>query len=100
MNSGPIYVYILRCVNNSLYLGVTDDVEARLELHNQGRGARHTAFNRPVYLVYTEGPLSLNEGIAREAQLKRWSRAKKEALIAGNLSCLHSLSKSRENQPR
>ena len=82
MNSGSIYVYILRCANNSLYVGVTDDVEARLELHNQGRGARHTALNRPVSLVYREGPLNLNEGIAREAQLKRWSRAKKEALIA------------------
>jgi hypothetical protein len=35
MNSDPVYVYILLCANNSLYVGVTDDVEARLELHNQ-----------------------------------------------------------------
>jgi predicted GIY-YIG superfamily endonuclease len=100
MNSGPIYVYILRCANNSLYVGVTDDIPTRLELHNQGRGARHTALHRPVHLAHKEGPLSLNEGIAREAQLKRWSRAKKEALVAGNLVHLHRLSKSRENQPR
>jgi putative endonuclease len=99
VNAGLKYVYILRC-RKSLYIGLTDNVKDRLAQHRTSRGARHTRILGNSEFVYSEGPLDLEEAVRRERQLKRWSRAKKETLIAGNLFCLHCLSKSRENQPR
>jgi predicted GIY-YIG superfamily endonuclease len=78
------YVYILRCSDNSLYIGETDDVAARLSRHNDGRGASFTAKRRPVRLVFTEACVSREAALERERQLKRWTREKKEALIAGD----------------
>jgi putative endonuclease len=98
VNVGLKYVYILRC-GKSLYIGLTDNVKDRLAQHRTRHGARHTRILGNPELVYTEGPIGLETAVRRERQLKCWSRAKKEALIAGNLSCLHDLSKSRENQP-
>ena len=76
------WVYILRCRDASLYVGHTNDVEARVVTHNNGRGARFTAARRPVTAVHAESFETEIEAIARERQLKRWTRAKKEALIA------------------
>jgi putative endonuclease len=98
MNAGLKYIYILRC-RKSLYIGLTDNVKDRLAQHRDSHGARHTRILGNPELVHSEGPIGLEAAVRRERQLKRWSRAKKEALIAGNFSCLQSLSKSRENQP-
>ena len=84
------HVYILRCADNSLYVGSAQDPDARLKAHNDGRGAAYTSKHRPVHLVYSEA-----EAVKRERQLKRWSREKKEALVAGDLVRLHQLSKRR-----
>ena len=89
------YVYILRCADNSLYVGSAQDPDARLKAHNDGRGAAYTFKNRPVHLVYSEVLDSEAEAVKRERQLKRWSREKKEALVAGDLVRLHQLSKRR-----
>jgi putative endonuclease len=78
------FVYILRCSDDSLYIGESDDVPTRVSRHNDGRGSTFTASRRPVRLVYTEVHESREEALARERQLKRWTRAKKEALIAGD----------------
>ena len=79
------YVYILRCADNFLYIGEPNDVDLRVMRHNDGRASSFTAARRPVTLVYSEPHLDRVAALAREErQLKRWSRAKKEALIAGD----------------
>jgi putative endonuclease len=68
-------VYILRCADNSLYIGYTTNVEARLNAHNMGLGAAHTCKRLPVSLVYSEARPTWLAAIRRERQLKRWTRA-------------------------
>jgi predicted GIY-YIG superfamily endonuclease len=87
------WIYILRCFDKSLYVGLTDDVEARVRTHNEGRGGSYTAQRRPVSLLYSEFLPDRSAARDRERQLKRWSSAKKEALISRNVSELKRLSK-------
>jgi putative endonuclease len=87
------HVYILRCGDGSYYVGTTLDLEQRLHSHNEGRAAMYTALRRPLELVYSEKHESIEAARARERQIKRWSRSKKEALIAGNRQDLKRLSK-------
>jgi predicted GIY-YIG superfamily endonuclease len=90
------FVYILACSNSSYYIGHTHDLAARLSLHQHKKGAQHTAVNTPSAILYQESFSSELLAIRRERQLKRWSRAKKEALIIGDTKLLHELSKSRD----
>lgn len=85
------WVYILRCRDGALYVGQTDDVSRRVITHNEGRGARFTAARRPVAAVYVEPFETALSATARERQLKRWTRAKKEALVARDLPLLKRL---------
>jgi predicted GIY-YIG superfamily endonuclease len=89
------FVYFLRCVDGSLYAGHTESLETREKTHNEGRAARYTAIRRPVRLVYAETFESLEAAVCRERQLKRWSPAKKEALIVGDIERLKLLSRRR-----
>ena len=79
------FVYIVRCADGSLYTSYAVDPVAREEVHNRGRGAKYTAGRRPVRLVHTETFDSRSEALRREHQVKRWPRARKEALVAGLL---------------
>ena len=88
-------VYILRCADGTYYVGHSDDVEARVEAHNAGSGARYTALRRPVQLVYVESHPTVTAAVRREAQLKRWSAVKKAALVAGSPSTLKNLATCR-----
>lgn len=94
------YVYMLRCHDNSLYIGETDELTQRVDRHNEGRGCRYTASRLPVTLVYAEQFASRIEAANRERQLKGWTRAKKEALIAGNWRVLKQLSQSHSAHSR
>jgi predicted GIY-YIG superfamily endonuclease len=89
------FVYILLCSNGSLYIGHTRDVTARIRAHEEGRGAAHTFKYRPLRLVFSEPHPTKPEAVRRERQLKRWSHAKKEALIRGDVVRLRALSKRR-----
>jgi len=89
------WVYILRCSDDSLYVGHTLDVGSREDFHNEGRGGLYTARRRPVRVVYSEHHDALKDALARERQLKGWTAAKKEALIAGNQDSLKRLSRCR-----
>lgn len=91
----PCFVYILKCADSSFYVGCTTDLRTRERVHNEGLGAEHTASRRPVRLVYSESHESWPAARKREAQLKRWTRAKKEALISGSPMRLHDLSRRR-----
>lgn len=90
------YVYILRCADDTLYTGSTNDLAAREVTHNAGRGAKYTAGRRPVRIVYSEEHESRSAAQRREAELKGWTRAKKEALIAANIAAPHALAERRE----
>jgi putative endonuclease len=79
------FVYILRCADGSYYVGKTDNLCARLTEHQDGVGAEYTAVRRPVEMVYAEEHSTVRGAKNREVQLKRWSRAKKEALVAQDL---------------
>ncbi len=78
------FVYILRCADGTLYTGSTTDVQAREATHNSARGAKYTAARLPVRVLYSEAHDSRSAAQKREAELKGWTRARKEALIAGD----------------
>ena len=83
-NQAVFHVYMVRCADGTLYTGYAHDPSARVEVHNSGKGAKYTRSRLPVSLVYVEQCESLSAALKRERQLKPWSRAKKEALIAGD----------------
>jgi putative endonuclease len=74
---------MVRCADGTLYTGYARDPNARVQAHNSGKGSKYTRSRLPVSLIYTEPCESLSAALKRERQLKTWSRAKKEALIAG-----------------
>ncbi|OGY98066.1 MAG: hypothetical protein A3A43_03085 [Candidatus Liptonbacteria bacterium RIFCSPLOWO2_01_FULL_56_20] len=78
----PYFVYILECADGSLYVGCTNNLERRLEQHNDSKwGSHYTKIRRPVTLVYSEHFETLVEARRRERELKGWRREKKLALI-------------------
>jgi putative endonuclease len=94
----PAYFYILRLRSGTLYIGSTTDLDKRYRDHCSGAACRTTRFAPPVALVYTEEFDTFSEARKRESQIKHWSRAKKEALIVGDIEKLQNLSKSREGK--
>jgi putative endonuclease len=87
------YVYILECSDSSYYIGITSDLNKRLEEHQEGiHEDAYTYKKRPVELRYWESFYNSNAAIAREKQLKGWSRIKKQALIEENIEKLKQLS--------
>lgn len=88
------YTYILECKNGEYYVGSTIDMERRLAEHQTGLGGRFTSSHLPVKLIYTEEYQTIEDAFRRERQLHGWSRAKKEALIKGDVELLKQLSKS------
>ncbi len=90
------WVYILRCRDASYYVGSTrGGLEDRIAQHNDGTFGGYTASRRPVALVYAQEFDRITDAFAAEQQVKRWSRAKKEALIAGDFDLLRDLAKRR-----
>jgi len=77
------YAYIVCCADNTLYTGVTTDIQRRIVEHNHDNklGARYTRSRRPVHLVYSEEVSSRAEACAREHAIKKLSRVNKEKLI-------------------
>ena len=78
------FAYIVRCKDNSLYVGWTNDLEKRILAHNEGKGAKYTKARRPVELVYYECFSTKQEAMSREYHLKRLSHKQKEELIGKN----------------
>lgn len=75
------YTYIVKCSDETLYTGWTNNLEKRLEAHNSGKGAKYTKTRRPVKLVYFEEYDTKQEAMKRECAIKQLSRQKKLALI-------------------
>lgn len=76
------YTYILRCKDDSLYCGWTNDLHKRLAAHNAGKGAKYTRSRHPVTLVYYETFDTKEDAMRREYAIKQLSRTKKLQLIA------------------
>lgn len=76
------YVYMLRCKDGSLYTGWTDDLQHRLQMHSQGKGAKYTKGRGPLELVYSEEVADRSSALKREYAIKRLSRKDKLALCA------------------
>jgi predicted GIY-YIG superfamily endonuclease len=94
------FLYILECADRTYYVGTTTNVEARERRHQEGRGCEYTCKRRPVRLVYQERHPTLPSAGARERQLKRWTHAKKKALIAGDRTSLRRMSAGRHSRPQ
>ena len=89
-------VYFLRLKSGVIYIGSSTDLEQRLDDHFAGQACRTTRLDPPLSVLRIEICQSFPEARQREAQLKGWSRAKKEALLRGDLQTLSALSESHE----
>ncbi|MFH0988131.1 MAG: GIY-YIG nuclease family protein, partial [Parcubacteria group bacterium] len=93
------YVYIVECADESYYTGITNNHKRRLDEHNSGKDEKSYTFTRrPVKLVHLEEFKYVLDAIAREKQLKGWSRAKKKALIDSRKQDLEFYSKRSTEQ--
>jgi putative endonuclease len=75
------YVYILQCSDGTMYTGSTNDIDARVGKHNEGKGAKYTKSRRPVKLVYYEQHPSKSRAMKRECAIKQLRRDEKIKLI-------------------
>jgi putative endonuclease len=92
------FVYILKCSDDSFYIGITNNIERRLEEHYSSKNKfAYTYSRRPLKLVWVEKFTNPDEAIFREKQLKGWSRKKKIALITENWNDLIEFSKNYTN---
>ena len=79
----PYFVYFLRCSDQTLYIGITTDLERRVDEHNHSsKGAKYTRARRPVALLYAESHDDKSSALKRECELKRLSRLQKEVFLA------------------
>jgi len=92
-------MYILRCADDSYYVGSTRNLESRLWQHQQGLGAEYTQHRLPVELVYAYEFERVIDAFAMEKRVQGWSRKKREALIRGDYEALPPLaSRAKENR--
>ncbi len=71
------HVYILQCRDNTLYTGITNNLNRRVQDHNSGNGCRYTKYRHPVKLVYSEECFTRSGALTREAHIKSLTREKK-----------------------
>ena len=76
-------VYILKCGDNSLYTGITNNLEIRLLAHEEGRGAKYTKGRGPFEVVYQKGYASRSKATVKEIEIKKLSLEEKRELISG-----------------
>jgi len=94
------FVYILKCSDDSYYIGHTDNIEHRISEHQLGLCSGYTSRRLPVHVVYIATFSSRIEALEAERKLKKWTRAKKEALINKCYDQLIYLAKCRNNKSR
>ena len=87
----PFVTYMLRCSDSSYYVGHTDDLETALAQHQGGSRDEYTATRQPVELAWSAPFADQQAAFAAERRLKGWSRAKREALIAGDVRMAQQL---------
>jgi predicted GIY-YIG superfamily endonuclease len=93
-NLDRAWVYIVLCSDGSYYVGSTIDIEKRIIDHNEVRYEGYTSSRLPVTLLWSSEFSDIRYAFEYERKIKKWSRAKKEALMKGNYDQLHLLSRS------
>jgi putative endonuclease len=93
------WAYLLRCGDGSFYAGHCDNLDARIGTHQIGRGSDYTARRQPVEYAWSQDFTTRIEALTAERQIKGWSRAKKEALIAGDWDLISQLARSPGTRP-
>ncbi|MES2056088.1 MAG: GIY-YIG nuclease family protein [Pseudomonadota bacterium] len=92
------WAYLLRCSDGSYYTGHTDNLEARIGYHQSGLVEGYTQKRRPVTLVWSQDFPARLEALEAERRIKGWTRAKKEALIAGDWGRLSVLARNHQDE--
>lgn len=87
----PGFVYILRCSDDTLYTGWTNDIVRRLRTHRSGKASKYTRNRLPVELVYLEKVTGRGPGLSREARIKKLSRKSKLELIGSDSNIAGSI---------
>ena len=98
--SGSWGCYLLRCADDTLYAGATNDIVRRLAAHLTGRGARYTRSRLPVELAYWQDCADRSSALREEARLKRLSRAAKIALTESWAAAARTAARSRSARTR
>lgn len=98
LSRGMCVVYFLRLSNGRIYVGCSTDQELRLKDHQSGQACETTRRNPPIELLRIEGFPIFADARKREAQLKKWSGAKKEALACGDFERLKDLARSHDQK--
>lgn len=88
------WVYIVECSDGSYYTGATTNIDQRNAQHNAGTFDGYTCSRRPLKLLWSQEFNDIRDAIEAERKLKKWTRAKKEALMRGDFEMLHELSRS------
>jgi len=78
------FVYMVRCSDESLYTGITNNLENRLKVHNSGKASKYTRGRLPVKLVYQEDAVDRSFALKREITIKKLSKFEKEKLLQKN----------------
>jgi len=90
------FVYILECTNEFLYIGITNNIERRVQEHSEGLNQNCYTYNRkPVELIFKQEFNDVNQAIYFEKKIKKWSRKKKLALANNDFDLLKILSECR-----
>lgn len=71
------FIYIIQCIDGSLYTGITTDPKRRFQEHLRGKGGNYTRSHKPLKQVYQEKVTTRSEALKRECEIKSWSREKK-----------------------
>ncbi|SEN82323.1 putative endonuclease [Mesobacillus persicus] len=85
MEKNNHYFYVLSCRDGSLYAGYTNDLEKRVKLHNEGKGAKYTRGRGPVKLVYSKAFETKSDALKAEYAFKQMPRAKKNDFLTSEL---------------
>lgn len=93
-------LYVLECADGSFYIGPTDDLDTRLEQHDEGKGCVCSSTRRPLKLIHTKGFETRYLALTMERKLKSWSRAKKLAYMAGDWKAVGVLAKGKHRHQR
>ena len=94
------YLYILKCCDNSYYVGHTDDIDRRILEHKKGLLPGYTKTRQPITVVYIEAFDSRDDVKKIELKLKKWSRKKKEAYMKKDWTCLSQLCRRGKNSKK
>ncbi|MFZ0612172.1 MAG: GIY-YIG nuclease family protein [Desulfobacterales bacterium] len=77
MHKKEWFVYLVQCADDTLYCGITNDIERRLATHNAGKGAKYTRSRMPVEMAGSSSPMTKSEALKHERRIKQVSAAKK-----------------------